>query len=138
MARIIISLTINRDGEFGSIFFTSMKLAFGGSAYVSVRDENSKQVLARFVDDRRVQVIPDSAFGVARVLDEHSLAECTRLRSEIGLSKPYIVLQANRDVGPFMGFVRRQAKLFEPYQLLMLAPAPVNGDTRFTLPYSNA
>ena len=105
-----------------------MKLAFGGSDYVSVRDENSKQVLARFVDDRRVQVIPDSAFGLARVLDEHSLAECTRLRSEIGLSKPYIVLQANRDLGPFMGFVRRQAKLFEPYQLLMLAAAPVNGD----------
>ena len=106
-----------------------MKLAINGSSYVSVREDNSRKVLERFADQTKVRVVPDSAFGVARLLDtSRPSSDFTRLRGELGLSNPYIILQATRNLLPFAGFVRSHPQLFKPYDILVLETGPILGD----------
>ncbi len=103
-----------------------MKLAINGSSYVAVRDHDSQEALERFADDEtEVRVVPDTAFGLARLVDtrcaEFELAQ-RRLR------RPYIIVQATRDLLPFADFVRSHPNGFKAYDLLVLETGPALGD----------
>jgi lipopolysaccharide transport system ATP-binding protein len=105
-----------------------LELAFSLSSYVAVRDEPSRAALARFADPQRIAVVPDTGFGVGRLLGERPSFELGRLREAAGLTGPYIVVQPVRGLGPFFGFLRRHAARLRDYRFLVLPIGPVNGD----------
>ena len=111
-----------------------MKLTVGGNSYVSVRDSPSRQALQPFAANNAVKVVPDTAFGVARLLDQGGpSSEYVRLRRDVGLSDPYIVVQATGDLLPFARFVRSHPQLFKTYRFLLLPTGPVHGDDNAVL-----
>jgi lipopolysaccharide transport system ATP-binding protein len=104
-----------------------MDLALSQSAYIAVRDEPSRAALARFVSPDRVAVVPDTAFGIERLLADPPF-EFNRLREACGLSGPYIVIQGVRGLDSCYGFLKRHADRLRGYRFLALPIGPVNGD----------
>lgn len=95
-----------------------LELALGNSAYVSVRDNRSKATLAQFVDGERIAVVPDTAFGISRLLGAATHP-----------AKPYIVVQPVRLMTPgFAAFVNAHAERFDDYVLISLPIGPILGD----------
>lgn len=95
-----------------------LELALGNSSYISVRDNRSKATLAQFVDGNRIAVVPDTAFGISRLLDTVTNA-----------AKPYIVVQPVRLMtADFAAFVNAYADRFEEYMLISLPIGPILGD----------
>jgi lipopolysaccharide transport system ATP-binding protein len=107
-----------------------MRLAIDGSRYVSVRDEPSRQALLRFTDTIEINVVPDTAFGIARLLDaRRPSSEFIRLRDANGLTDPYIIIQTIAELQHVARFVRAQQQPFENYRVLLLPIGPVLGDS---------
>jgi Rps23 Pro-64 3,4-dihydroxylase Tpa1-like proline 4-hydroxylase len=106
-----------------------LELALGGSAYIAVRDEPSRATLARFVAPERITVMPDTAFGMASLLPKTESPAMQRLRAEIGLDRPYLIVQPVRwaDDG-FPAFLAEQRARFADYQVVALPIGPVLGD----------
>jgi len=106
-----------------------MKLALEHSRYIAVRDKPSQQALARFVDKANIAVVPDTAFGISRLLDErHPSAEFSRLRELSDLTDPYIVVQASKGLDAFPAFIKTYSHLFRDFRFLVLPISPVLGD----------
>jgi lipopolysaccharide transport system ATP-binding protein len=107
-----------------------LRLALAGSAYVSVRDEPSREALAPYAEPGRVNVVPDSGFGISRLIPAEESEEMKRVRELANLRKPYIVVQPVRwaDDG-FPAFLQQNARRFTDYQLLGLPLGPVLGDS---------
>ncbi len=105
-----------------------MSLAFSESAYVAVRDEPSRAALARFVPPERIAVVPDTAFGIARLLADLPAAEFNRLREALGLCGPYLILQGVRGMESCCRFLARHRDRLVGYRFLALPFGPVNGD----------
>ncbi len=111
-----------------------MKLAVNESRYVSVRDEPSRQALLRFADTAEINVVPDTAFGVARLVGGHQPSpDFLRLRDAHGLTDPYLVVQATPAARDFARFARDQQKLFRDYRLLILPAGPCFGENNSAL-----
>lgn len=106
-----------------------MKLAFDNSQYVSVRDELSRTVLARFTDPARIHVVPDTAFGVSELLDDSRPSpEFARLCQSVGLGDPYIIVQSTALLEPFLHFLRRHSSSLKQFHFLALPLGPALGD----------
>jgi lipopolysaccharide transport system ATP-binding protein len=106
-----------------------MQLALAHSRYITVRDEPSQAALARFVNKEPIAVMPDTAFGISRLLDERQPSvELNRLREASGLSGQYIVVQAAPGLDSFLSFVRRHSHLLRDFRFLALPIGPVLGD----------
>lgn len=106
-----------------------MEQALGNSRYIAVRDKMSQAVLARFVDKARIAVLPDTAFGISRLIDErHPSIEFNRLREASGLTDPYIVVQAISGLDPFLRLIKDHSQLFRDFRFLVLPIGPILGD----------
>jgi lipopolysaccharide transport system ATP-binding protein len=106
-----------------------MELALANSRYIAVRDKLSQAVLARFVNQARVAVLPDTGFGISRLLDEQRpSAEYSRLRESAGLTAPYIIIQAIDGLDSFLRLVRDHPQQFRDFRFLVLPIGPVLGD----------
>lgn len=105
-----------------------LKLALDLSGRVAVRDAPSQAALARFTDAGRIAVVPDTAFGLPRLLAETSSSELVRLREAAGLSGPYVVVQAALGLETFARFVKKHADRFQGLRFLALPVGPVLGD----------
>ncbi len=106
-----------------------MELAFTNSAHVAVRDEPSRQALARFAGNGRIAVTPDTGFGVSRLLDgRRPSAEFESLRERAGLTGPYVVVQAIPTLESFWSFVRKHSDLLRDFRFLVLPIGPVHGE----------
>ncbi|HST23319.1 MAG TPA: polysaccharide pyruvyl transferase family protein [Blastocatellia bacterium] len=106
-----------------------MEQALGNSRYIAVRDEMSQAVLARFVDKTRIAVLPDTAFGISRLIDErHPSIELSRLREASGLTAPYIIVQAIDGLDSFLRLIRNHSQLFRDFRFLVLPIGPILGD----------
>jgi lipopolysaccharide transport system ATP-binding protein len=103
-----------------------LRLAFANSAYIAVRDEPSRATLAPFAGGEPVVVVPDTAFGIGRVLKAEPVhaAESARLREAWGLRQPYLVVQAAVGTAPFLRFYARHAARLSDYGVLALPIAP--------------
>jgi len=111
-----------------------MRLAVNESRYVSVRDEPSRQALAPFAETAEINVVPDTAFGIARLVSEHQpSADFLRLRDAHGLTDPYLVVQATPAVRDFARFVRSHQELFRSYRVLILPASPCVGENNAAL-----
>ncbi len=106
-----------------------MKLALENSRYISVRDKLSQAVLARFVNKARIAVLPDTAFGIPRLINERQpSAELSRLREVSGLTGPYIIVQAVSGLDPVLRLIRDHSQLFGDFRFLVLPIGPALGD----------
>ncbi|MBI3651358.1 MAG: polysaccharide pyruvyl transferase family protein [Acidobacteria bacterium] len=106
-----------------------MELALTNSRYVTVRDEPSQAALARFAKRDQIAVMPDTGFGISRLLNERQpSAEFRRLRNDIGLSDPYIIVQSTGYLSSFLGFVKQHSRRLKNIRFLVLPMAPVLGE----------
>lgn len=105
-----------------------MNLAFSLSRYIAVRDEPSQTALARFAGAAQINLVPDTAFGITRLLSAEPSAEFERLRVTSGLTGPYIIIQAALGLESFQHFVKRHAQRLREYRILALPIGPVLGD----------
>lgn len=107
-----------------------MKLAFTLSHYVSVRDGQAREALRRFAGGSEIAVMPDTGLGVARLLNVGTPSpDFTRLRRDVNLTDPYIVVQANSFLRSFPHFLRNHPHLFGNYRLVLLPLGPVHRDS---------
>jgi len=132
-----IPVVWNAPGVYGQVPTWAdplMELAVGLSHYVAVRDEPSRQALARFAGHAEIAVVPDTAFGVAQLIEpERPSPGFARLRRDLGLTGPYLVLQATACLRGFPRFLRSHAQLFGHYPVVLLPTGPIlcDSDTIF-------
>ena len=105
-----------------------MELAFPLSSYIAVRDESSQAALARFTDKAQINIVPDTAFGISRLLKAMPSAEFRSLRDTSDLSDPYIIVQATWGLDSFLSFVKQHAQRLQHYRFLALPVGPALGD----------
>lgn len=111
-----------------------MRLALGLSAYVAVRDEPSRATLAPFVEGDRVTVVPDTAFGITRLLRAEPSDELRRLLRSARITKPYVLVQAADSMAWFPKFVKSGKRLLSGFEFVALPIGPVLGDDASNLP----
>jgi lipopolysaccharide transport system ATP-binding protein len=99
------------------------------SRYVSVRDEPSRSALSALTD-APVAVVPDTGFGILRLLDLDSTPspEYSSLRRALGLEEPYIVVQATLGLEGFVRFVKQHAPVFQGHRFVALPIGPALGE----------
>ena len=106
-----------------------MRLVLALSRYVAVRDEESLQALLPFAGPTEIAVVPDTAFGISRLLErERPSSGFTALRTSMGLSRPYIVVQATAAVQDFQRFVHEHQQLLRDHSMVVLPVGPILGD----------
>jgi lipopolysaccharide transport system ATP-binding protein len=103
-----------------------LSLALENSPYIAVRDEPTKAALAEFVDPQRVNVIPDTAFSMGKLLGRSSaVEEATSLLKELSLTTPYVVVQATQNLERFTDHVKRFHAELEHLSFLVVRIGPV-------------
>jgi lipopolysaccharide transport system ATP-binding protein len=83
-----------------------LELALTQSRYIAVRDEPSRETLSAFVARERISVVPDTGFGIARLLGSERSPELEELRRVAGITKPYVIVQAAESMLPVAALLR--------------------------------
>ena len=106
-----------------------VQLTLEHSPHIRVRDALSQSALAQLSPTAQVEVLPDTAFGLPRLLDPQSpSAPFLELCSSAGLTQPYLVVHAMWGLDSFLQLWQTHAGQFEDVQLLLLPIGPVLGD----------
>jgi lipopolysaccharide transport system ATP-binding protein len=106
-----------------------LTMALEQSQYVRVRDTLSRDALGALTSQAGIEVLPDTAFGLPRLIDEQRpSSEFTRLREHAALTGPYIVIHAIHVVESFVQLFEDHAEAFQHYQFLVIPIGPVLGD----------
>src|SRR5258706_9717010 len=105
-----------------------LRLSFAHSRYISVRDQYSLNALARFARPGRIKVVPDTVFGIPELLDETPTLAFENFRRILGLTRPYIVIQAALGLEGVQSFIKKHRKRFQAFQMVVLPVSPVLGD----------
>ena len=108
-----------------------LRLALGNSSYVALRDEPSRAALAQYAE---AAVVPDTAFGISRLLPPQPSAKLEGLWQACGIRKPYVVVQAAESAVWFGDYVRSHAPALSHLQFVALPIGPVLGDRSSYLP----
>lgn len=111
-----------------------LRLALELSAYVAVRDEPSRETLARFVEGDRISVVPDTGFGVPKLLPAAASPELERLWTAAGIAAPYVLVQAADSMSWFPRFVSENKSVLSGLQFIALPVGPILGDDATNLP----
>ena len=77
-----------------------LRLAVQASTYVSVRDHESAAELWRLATGARIHVVPDSGFGIRRLLPEHESDAFRRFVDAAGVARPYVIVQPSPHFEP--------------------------------------
>jgi glycosyltransferase involved in cell wall biosynthesis len=105
-----------------------MAAAFDMSAYVSMRDESSADELRRAGFAGSCSIVPDSVFNLSKLLPlKEAETRAQPLLEAAGISKPYIVVQANPTLIPMVESLRVHP-LTKHYDILVLPIGPILGD----------
>jgi len=106
-----------------------LEFVFENSPYISVRDDESKKVISRYIDESKIKLVPDTAFGISRLVDQEKPSkEYEYLRLQLGLTKPYIILQATETITSIFHLIEANVRKFQDFQLLVVPISPVLGD----------
>ncbi|ROL81458.1 hypothetical protein BLX41_04705 [Pseudomonas protegens] len=106
-----------------------VKLALELSPHVQVRDTLSQDTLSALSDQARVEVLPDTAFGLPNLIDlQQPSVEYRQLCAQAGLDGPYLVVHAIAGLEGFLQLWKTHNPLFARWQLLLLPIGPVLGD----------
>ncbi len=106
-----------------------VEIALALSPYVSVRDELSQAALEPLTY-RPIAVVPDTAFGLPRLLDfqGNPSPEFTRLAEAYRLASPYIVFQPNLGFEGLIRVIQNHPERFGKFQFLVLPISPEFGE----------
>ncbi len=123
----------NAAGVHGSVphwGLPLLKLTLEQSSYISVRNQFSKSELEAINGNVEIQVVPDTAFAISRWVDVADASEeFTTLVTDLGLEKPYIVIQAaSSGMDFFLRMVKNNPASFEGFQFVVLPVGPAVGD----------
>ncbi len=101
-----------------------LRLALGGSDYVSVRDESTRSQLAAVEPGVAIAVVPDSAFGLDRIVSLEAVPSPAfrALRAELELTGPTLVVQARRNALTVL------PRLLEAFPLHQVLAVPIGID----------
>lgn len=103
-----------------------LSLVLQCSPYIAVRDEPSKKALEEFVDHDRVKLVPDTAFSLGLHINGHPAQEEARiLREQLGLKKPYVVIQATQNLEKLTDHIKRFRAELPDLEFLLLRLGPV-------------
>ncbi|RAI43870.1 polysaccharide pyruvyl transferase family protein [Rhodoplanes roseus] len=106
-----------------------MRLAIGSSRYVAMRDDVSRSALLGFAGETEIAVVPDTGFGIARLLEHVDRSPAfSGLCEQLGLRGPYIVVHATTGLQPFCELVRDHPERFADFQIVALPTGPALGD----------
>jgi lipopolysaccharide transport system ATP-binding protein len=107
-----------------------LKLTLNLSSYVSVRDEHSATILSQIDESVKINVVPDTAFTVSRLINpEENSKEFIELKEKYCLSKPYIVIQAtSRGLSFFLRLINNNRSTFKDYIFIVITIGPAVGD----------
>lgn len=97
-----------------------LRTALAESAYVSVRDESSRDELTLVSPESEVRVVPDTVFGLDR-LPPHCPAGLIAPKS------PYLVVHSHPTVKPLVDAIRRDPR-FDAFHLVEIPIGPAIGD----------
>ena len=116
-----------------------LTLAAASADYVTVRDETSLAELARATGSTLARVVPDTAFGIAALLEEaDSLA--SEFLATIGVERPFLVVQPSRHFEPHREAIREAVDAAAAIGLavLELPISPIFGESPDTLQLGDA
>ena len=106
-----------------------LRAALENSSYVAVRHEHSRDDLLPFANGVPVEVVPDTCFGIGRIVDPTRPSDrYLKLRRAAGLRPPYIVIQATPHQAGFVRFLRQHRARFTGYQFVSVPIGPALGD----------
>jgi len=100
------------------------------SSRIAVRDSSTRDELARFAPETTIHVIPDTAFGITRVVPANGPAspEFNALAERIGLRPPYILLQASARASEFTEPIKAARAALPGHQFVEIEIGPEIGD----------
>jgi Rps23 Pro-64 3,4-dihydroxylase Tpa1-like proline 4-hydroxylase len=106
-----------------------MEMVLSGSRYVSVRDESSRAALET-VTNEAVSLVPDTGFGVPRLLNLGGApsGEFTRFCEASNLKGPYVIVQAKPGMEGFVAFLKKHSDRWQKFRFLTLPISPALGD----------
>lgn len=105
-----------------------LKMALDHSAYIRVRDEPSRLALQAVAPAARIEVLPDTGFGIGGLIGTEPSAAMRELQQSAGLDQPYIVVQATYGMDGFLEALRAHPERFAGYRFLVLPIGPVLRD----------
>lgn len=106
-----------------------LKLSLELSPHVRVRDALSQAALSALSDQAEVQVLPDTAFGLANLIDlQRPSPEYRQLCLQAGLGDHYLVVHSIAGLESFLQLWKTHSASLEQWQLLLLPIGPVLGD----------
>jgi lipopolysaccharide transport system ATP-binding protein len=106
-----------------------LRLVTSSSDYVSVRDEVSRRALSRGTGEVGIELVPDTAFGVAHLVDlDRPSTEFVRLCESFGLTDPYVVVQATTGLESFTRLLQGHQNVLQGHQVVILPIGPILGD----------
>jgi lipopolysaccharide transport system ATP-binding protein len=106
-----------------------LRLAVEHSSCVRVRDALSCEALQAVCPDAQVEVLPDTAFALPRLLDDkHPSSAFTSLCAEAGLGPRYIVIHALSLAEPYIQMLENDPGAFAGLQIVLIPIGPVLDD----------
>jgi lipopolysaccharide transport system ATP-binding protein len=102
-----------------------MTLALEQSRYIAVRDEPSRDALSRFVARDRIDVVPDTAFALPRLLPPTRSRALEALLAAIGITGRYVAVQSSATMQEHRALFRDLPGL----QTIALPVSPILGET---------
>ena len=130
-------LAWNAPGVYGEVPAWAeglMKLAFENSRYIAVRDEPSRAALTRFAGGTEIAVVPDTAFGVAALVNSGGpLPDVERRHATPKPRQPYIIIQPGDGCIAAARALSAARRKLKEFQIVSLPIGPDLGDDDFVL-----
>ncbi len=99
------------------------------SYFIGVRDVLSRNDLAKVAPDARIQLLPDTAFGLSRLWPlEKESPEFSNWRKRLGLESKYVVIQANTAVGQYRAAIETLLESMGKINVVVLPICWCHGD----------
>jgi hypothetical protein len=107
-----------------------LAVALDTTPYISVRDEASARELQDVSQSAQIHIVPDTAFGVHALISEQPSQRFKSWCQEVGLERPYVVVQASPQLGNSLNHVTAAvaAARARGCRVLELPISPVLGD----------
>jgi lipopolysaccharide transport system ATP-binding protein len=99
-------------------------------SYASARDRRSVDWLRELAPDQQVEVVPDTAFAIRRLVPREETGRYAEELDELGLERPYAVVQPSPYLKPFARPVARRVERLRErgLSILELPIGPFLGD----------